>query len=133
MSMLPPPMNLFSTAVEKFASAVHFRSPVAVVSNVVAPTHCRRHMVTYLSIAAGLVESFGKFKRLLKPGFNMINPCSEEVAEVDLRMRVINVGRHVTMTKDSVKLDIDASVAFRVINPIIAHYVLGINMNRALI
>ena len=25
----------------------------------------------------GLVESFGRFNRLLKPGLNMINPCSE--------------------------------------------------------
>jgi erythrocyte band 7 integral membrane protein len=25
----------------------------------------------------GLVETFGKFSRLLKPGFNLINPCSE--------------------------------------------------------
>ena len=26
---------------------------------------------------AGIVEEFGRFKRLLKPGFNLINPCSE--------------------------------------------------------
>jgi regulator of protease activity HflC (stomatin/prohibitin superfamily) len=31
-----------------------------------------------------------------------------------------------------VKLDVDASVSFRVINPIISHYLLGANLNRAL-
>lgn len=45
----------------------------------------------------------------------------------------MNVGRHPTQTKDNVKLDIDASVSYRVVNPIIAHYVLGINLNRALV
>ena len=25
----------------------------------------------------GLVETFGRFSRLLKPGLNMINPCAE--------------------------------------------------------
>jgi regulator of protease activity HflC (stomatin/prohibitin superfamily) len=44
----------------------------------------------------------------------------------------MNVGRHPTQTKDNVKLDVDASVSFRVINPIISHYVLGSNLNRAL-
>lgn len=52
---------------------------------------------------------------------------------VDLRLKVMNVGRHPTQTKDNVKLDIDASVSYRVVNPIISHYVLGLNLNRALI
>ena len=79
------------------------------------------------------MEEFGKFSRMLKPGFNLINPCSEEVTLVDLRLRVMNVGRHQTMTKDNVKADIDASVSFRVINPVVSQYVLGRNLNRALI
>lgn len=45
----------------------------------------------------------------------------------------MNVGRHPTQTKDNVKLDIDASISYRVVNPIISHYVLGLNLNRALI
>lgn len=45
----------------------------------------------------------------------------------------MNVGRNPTLTKDNVKLDIDASISYRVVNPIIAHYVLGMNLNRALI
>lgn len=32
------------------------------------------------------------------------------------------------MTKDNVKLTIDASVAYRVTNPVIAFYVLGIKL-----
>lgn len=63
---------------------------------------------------------------------NLINPCSDDVKEVDLRLKVMNCGRHQALTKDNVKITIEASVSFRVINPIISHYVLGINLNRAL-
>ena len=58
---------------------------------------------------------------------------------VDMKINILNVGRHVTMTKDQVKLTIDSSIAYRITNPIISHYVLGKcsikkgnNTNRAL-
>jgi regulator of protease activity HflC (stomatin/prohibitin superfamily) len=80
----------------------------------------------------GLVEAFGRFTRLLKPGINLINPCSEDVRQVDLRLRGLGAGRHPTITKDQVKVDIEASLTFRVTNPVISYYVLGNNLNRAL-
>lgn len=85
------------------------------------------------SHTAGLVEAFGQFSRLLKPGLNLINPCSEEVKEVDLRLKGMSAGRHPTITKDQVNVNIDASLSYRVINPMISFYVLGVNLNRALI
>ena len=45
----------------------------------------------------------------------------------------MNAGRHPTITKDQVKVDIEASLTFRVVNPIITQYILGNNLNRALI
>ena len=42
-----------------------------------------------------------------------------------MKINVLNLGKNVTMTKDNVKLTIDASVAYRVTNPVIAFYVLG--------
>lgn len=85
-----------------------------------------------MAYVAGLTETFGRFSRLLKPGFNLINPCSEEIKLVDLRLRIMNVGRHLTQSKDNVQLNVDASVSYRVINPIVAHYVLGARMAMAL-
>jgi erythrocyte band 7 integral membrane protein len=82
---------------------------------------------------AGLVESFGKFSRMLKPGINLINPCAEEVTEVELRIIGLPVGKHPTITKDQVKVDVDASLSYRVTNPVVAHYVLGANLKRALV
>ena len=70
---------------------------------------------------------------MLKPGFNLINPCTDEVALVDLRIMNLRAGRHVVITKDNVNLSIEASIAFRIVNPIIAHYVLGNQTNNALI
>lgn len=43
-----------------------------------------------------------------------------------MRINILNLGKNVTMTKDNVKLTVDASVAYRVTNPVIAFYVLGI-------
>ncbi len=52
---------------------------------------------------------------------------------MDLRLKAMSAGRHPTITKDQVKVDIDASLSFRVDNPIISYYILGVNLNRALI
>lgn len=59
---------------------------------------------------------------------------------LDMRIRVLDVAKQLTTTKDSVRLTIDASVAFRVTNPVLSYYVIGItlayflgsNLNRAL-
>ncbi len=82
---------------------------------------------------AGLVEAFGKFSRLLKPGFNRINPCSEEVHEVDMKIKLLSTGRNVTLTKDNVKLTIETCVAFRIVNPILVYYKIGSELNRGVI
>ena len=70
---------------------------------------------------------------MLKPGINLINPCAEEVREVDLRIIGLPVGTHPTITKDNVKVDVEASLSYRVTNPVITYYVLGNNMQRSLI
>ena len=43
---------------------------------------------------------------MLKPGFNLINPCTEEVTEVSLKIKMVSVGKHKIITKDNVNLDI---------------------------
>ena len=42
-----------------------------------------------------------------------------------MRIRVLDVMKQLTMTKDNVRLTIDASVAFRVTNPVLSFYVIG--------
>ena len=68
----------------------------------------------------GLVEKFGRFSRLLSPGFNFVNPCSEEVREVDMSIKVIDAGRTDAITKDNVEIKVFSSVAYRIKNPILS-------------
>ena len=42
-----------------------------------------------------------------------------------MRICVLDVMKQLTMTKDNVRLTIDASVAFRVTNPVLSFYVIG--------
>lgn len=66
------------------------------------------------------------------PGFNLINPCSEDVREVDLKIKIFPIGSHRLITKDNVEVTIVSSVAFRIVNPIKAYYILGNQVNQAL-
>lgn len=53
---------------------------------------------------AGIVENLGQFDRLLKPGFNTINPCTERVTEVDLKIQFIHTSNNSVITKDNIQL-----------------------------
>ena len=49
-----------------------------------------------------------------------------------MRLRVFTVDRHECMTKDNVKVTLDATVSFRVTNPLVAKYRAGRNLNKAI-
>lgn len=92
----------------------------------IAPFCCMKCCVYELNTSSvGLVERFGRFSHLLMPGFNRINPLSDEVREVDMRIRLLSCPNNQVITQDNVKLTIDTSVAYRVTNPIIVFYKLG--------
>ncbi len=42
-----------------------------------------------------------------------------------MKIKVLDVQKQLTMTKDNVRLTIDASVAFRITNPVLSYYVIG--------
>ena len=73
------------------------------------------------------MQEFGQFKRLLTPGFNLVNPCSEEIVEVDMKIKLVSIKKYEFITKDNVKVTVKSSVAYRIVNPIIAQYKLGEN------
>ncbi len=58
-------------------------------------------MYTVRTYTAGVVESFGKFSRIARPGLQFLVPWCESVRFVDLQVRqaVVNVE---TKTKDNV-------------------------------
>ncbi|HVN93905.1 MAG TPA: SPFH domain-containing protein [Terracidiphilus sp.] len=71
-------------------------------------------MYTVRTYTAGVVERFGKFNRVAKPGLQFLLPWCETVRYVDLQVRqaVVNVE---TKTKDNVFVTIPVSVQYQVV------------------
>src|SRR3984885_7155979 len=95
-------------------------SAVAVVVLVVAAIFAVLLLVTILktmytvrTYSAGVVERFGKFNRVARPGLQFLLPWCETVRLVDLQVRqaVVNVE---TKTKDNVFVTIPVSVQYQV-------------------
>ena len=71
-------------------------------------------MYTVRTYSAGVVERFGKFNRVARPGLQFLMPYCETVRLVDLQVRqaVVNVE---TKTKDNVFVTIPVSVQYQVV------------------
>jgi regulator of protease activity HflC (stomatin/prohibitin superfamily) len=71
-------------------------------------------MYTVRTYTAGVVERFGKFNRVARPGLQFLLPYCETVRLVDLQVRqaVVNVE---TKTKDNVFVTIPVSVQYQVV------------------
>ena len=71
-------------------------------------------MYTVRTYTAGVVERFGKFNRIARPGLQFLVPWCETVRFVDLQVRqaVVNVE---TKSKDNVFVTIPVSVQFQVV------------------
>jgi regulator of protease activity HflC (stomatin/prohibitin superfamily) len=71
-------------------------------------------MYTVRTYTAGVVERFGKFNRIARPGLQLLLPWCETVRFVDLQVRqaVVNVE---TKSKDNVFVTIPVSVQFQVV------------------
>jgi erythrocyte band 7 integral membrane protein len=62
-------------------------------------------------------QSFGRYLKILKPGFHLINPVSESVIEVDMKTSVFGMAPQQVITKDNVSMQIETVVYYRAINP----------------
>jgi regulator of protease activity HflC (stomatin/prohibitin superfamily) len=71
-------------------------------------------MYTVRTYSAGVVERFGKFNRVARPGLQFLLPYCETVRLIDLQVRqaVVNVE---TKTKDNVFVTIPVSVQYQVV------------------
>ena len=73
------------------------------------------------------MEQFGRFTRMLQPGINFLNPCTEDVIPIDLRIKSFSLGKQNVLTKDNVSLTVEAAIYYRITNPIKAAYGMGID------
>jgi regulator of protease activity HflC (stomatin/prohibitin superfamily) len=65
----------------------------------------------------GIVERFGKYSRTVGAGLNIIIPFSENAYRVDMREALIDIPPQEVITKDNVKLTVDAIIYFKVMDP----------------
>ncbi len=60
---------------------------------------------------------FGKYIKILKPGFRWIIPVVETIQIVDIRVITINIDAQEVMTEDNVPCSIDGVVFFKIYDP----------------
>jgi len=65
----------------------------------------------------GLVTKFGRFSRAVDPGLVKVNPLSERLIQVDVKIQIVEVPRQVCMTKDNVTLNLTSVIYYHIISP----------------
>ncbi len=62
----------------------------------------------------GILFCFGRFKRILNPGWHIVLPILESYRKVDIRTKVIDVPEQEVITKDNVSVKINAVIYFSI-------------------
>ncbi|KAI7824838.1 hypothetical protein BC939DRAFT_449360 [Gamsiella multidivaricata] len=70
----------------------------------------------------GLVTRFGRYYKTVDPGLIRLNPYTEQVQKVDMRVQISHILNQVIMTKDNVNVQIDSIIYWHIINPYQALY-----------
>lgn len=61
----------------------------------------------------GVKFSFGKFNKIMNPGWNIVIPLFQSYKKVDIRTKVIDVPEQEVITKDNISVRINAVVYFK--------------------
>jgi regulator of protease activity HflC (stomatin/prohibitin superfamily) len=79
---------------------------------------------------AKVLERFGKFRKILQPGFAFKFPLLDEVAyHHSLKEQVIDIGDQTAITRDNVKIKIDGVLYFKINDPYKASYAVNNPVN----
>ena len=70
----------------------------------------------------GLVLRLGRYRATVDSGLTFLVPVVEDMIEVDMRERVINVEPQKVITKDNVSVTVDAVIYYRIIDPVKATF-----------
>ncbi|KAK5678830.1 hypothetical protein LTS10_008485 [Elasticomyces elasticus] len=65
----------------------------------------------------GLVTKFGRFARAVDPGLVKVNPLSEQLIQVDVKIQIVEVPKQVCMTKDNVNLSLTSVIYYHIVAP----------------
>lgn len=64
----------------------------------------------------GVIKYFGKIENIVEPGLYHINPLSQKMDLVDIKLKIIDLNRQTVITKDNVTMNIDAVVYYKIVN-----------------
>ena len=62
----------------------------------------------------GLKFTFGKFSKILEPGWHIVLPIFQSFRKIDIRTKVVDVPEQDTITKDNVSIRINAVIYFSI-------------------
>ena len=62
----------------------------------------------------GILFSFGKFSKILTPGWNLVFPIFQSYKKVDVRTKAVDVAEQETITKDNVSIRINAVIYYKI-------------------
>jgi hypothetical protein len=65
----------------------------------------------------GLVTKFGRFYKAVDPGLVKINPLSENLLQVDVKIQICEVPQQTCMTKDNVTTQFTSVLYFKIVSP----------------
>ncbi|KAL7273553.1 hypothetical protein RUND412_003583 [Rhizina undulata] len=80
----------------------------------------------------GLVTKFGRFYRAVDPGLVKINPLSERLIQIDVKIQICEVPQQVCMTKDNVTVHLTSVIYYHINSPHKAAFGIS-NVRQALI
>lgn len=67
--------------------------------------------------SVGIVSRFGRVRSTVDPGLVSVNPCSESLKIVDVKIQVTQIPQQVVMSKDNVNINIESVLVWSVTNP----------------
>lgn len=62
----------------------------------------------------GILFTFGKYSRILKPGWNLVLPIIQSFKKVDVRTKAVDVPEQEAISKDNVSIKINAVIYYKV-------------------
>lgn len=80
----------------------------------------------------GLVTKFGKFYKAVDPGLVKVNPLSERLIQVDVKIQTVEVPEQTCMTKDNVNVKLTSVIYYHIVAPHKAAFGI-VNVQRALV
>ncbi|KAK0520354.1 hypothetical protein OC834_000257 [Tilletia horrida] len=81
--------------------------------------------------SVGLITRFGRLYKSVDPGLVKVNPFSEQLRRVDVKITLISIPRQVVLTSDNLTIEVDSSLCYHISNPLRAAFSVS-NVTQAL-